>query len=207
MSNATNNRFYREEASVPYSGSGGTYRDDCNNTADYDNGYRAAVRLARVLMEKHFPEATGWEPAPDLLGVITQIDHLTAHLLGCFPGPPPEQTLVLSCTCHPDDRPAGVCPQRFAATECQTCSGAGEVGYAPDDYSSCPSCNSLVDQVEAEREACIRILEDMRPRNAPDDWNEFTVTTDTILRLRLRLSIGGIRHEQCHLILRRLPHC
>lgn len=49
----------------------------------------------------------------------------------------------------------------------------------------CPECNSLVDQVEAEREACIRILEDMRPRNDQSDWNEFTVTTDTILRLAI----------------------
>lgn len=41
------------------------------------------------------------------------------------------------------------------------------------------------DFVEAEREACIRLLEDMRPRNDVSDWNEFTVTTDTILRLAI----------------------
>lgn len=41
------------------------------------------------------------------------------------------------------------------------------------------------DGQEVEREACISILEDMRPRNDPSDWNEFTVTTDTILRLAI----------------------
>jgi hypothetical protein len=27
-----------------------------------------------------------------------------------------------SCTCHPDDRPAGDCPRRFAATDCRDAS-------------------------------------------------------------------------------------
>lgn len=44
---------------------------------------------------------------------------------------------------------------------------------------------AIVESVETEREACIRILEDMRPRNDQSDWNEFTVTTDTILRLAI----------------------
>jgi hypothetical protein len=35
------------------------------------------------------------------------------------------------------------------------------------------------ESIELEREACIMILEDMRPRNDPSDWNEFTVTTDS----------------------------
>ena len=25
-----------------------------------------------------------------------------------------------TCTCHPDDRPPGACPRRYAASECQT---------------------------------------------------------------------------------------
>lgn len=41
------------------------------------------------------------------------------------------------------------------------------------------------ESIEAEREACIAILEDMRPCNDQSDWNEFTVTTDTILRLAI----------------------
>lgn len=75
------NRFYREAPAAPHAGSGGSYRDEFNTTADYDNGYRAAVRLATVLMEKHFPDATGWQPAPDLLGVVSQIDNMTADMV------------------------------------------------------------------------------------------------------------------------------
>lgn len=41
------------------------------------------------------------------------------------------------------------------------------------------------ESIDLEREACIMILEDMRPRNDQSDWNEFTVTTDTILRLAI----------------------
>jgi hypothetical protein len=37
------------------------------------------------------------------------------------------------------------------------------------------------DQVEAEREACIRILEDLRPRNDRSDWTEYAYTTDNAL--------------------------
>jgi hypothetical protein len=81
VSDATNNRFYREPTGVPHASEHGSYRDEFNTTADCDNGYRSAVRLAMVLMEKHHPAATGWKPAPDLLGVITQIDHLTADLV------------------------------------------------------------------------------------------------------------------------------
>lgn len=44
---------------------------------------------------------------------------------------------------------------------------------------------AVVESAELEREACIAILEDMRPRNDQSDWNEFTVTTDTILRLAI----------------------
>ena len=50
-------------------------RDDINAE------YRAAVRLATVLRDKHYPEATEWKPAPDTLGVIRQIHNLTAGLV------------------------------------------------------------------------------------------------------------------------------
>jgi hypothetical protein len=127
------NRFYREAPAVPHAGSAGSYRDEFNTTADYDNGYRAAVRLARVLMEKHFPEATGWSPAPDLLGVITQLDHITAHLFGCFAGAGPEPTFAPACTCHPDDRGAGDCPRKYAASDCHVARHAVRDRFANDE--------------------------------------------------------------------------
>lgn len=92
MGDPSNNRFYRESADIPHSGLNGSYRDFDAKT-DYDNGYRAAVRLACVLMGKHWPEAKGWFPAPDLLGVITQLDHITAHLQGYLAGPIPEPSV------------------------------------------------------------------------------------------------------------------
>lgn len=95
MGDPTNNRFYREPFDIPHSSQHGSYRDGGNVLADYDNGYRAAARLATVLMNKHWPEADGWEPAPDLLGVITQLDHITAHLFGCFAGSVPEPTVSM----------------------------------------------------------------------------------------------------------------
>lgn len=40
-----------------------------------------AERLAVVLMEKHFPDATTWKPlSGDLIGILTQIDNLTTGL-------------------------------------------------------------------------------------------------------------------------------
>lgn len=41
---------------------------------------------------------------------------------------------------------------------------------------------TIRDQVEAEREACIRILEDLRPKNDQSDWTEYARDIDTILR-------------------------
>lgn len=39
-----------------------------------------ASDLARVLVRKHYPENTGWQPLPDLIGILTQIDNATAGL-------------------------------------------------------------------------------------------------------------------------------
>ena len=38
------------------------------------------------------------------------------------------------------------------------------------------------DVAEAEREACIRILEDLRPRNDQSDWTKYAHDIDAILR-------------------------
>jgi hypothetical protein len=40
-----------------------------------------ATRLATLLWEKHWKDdAPDWKPLPDLLGVLTQIDNMTAGL-------------------------------------------------------------------------------------------------------------------------------
>jgi predicted house-cleaning noncanonical NTP pyrophosphatase (MazG superfamily) len=36
-----------------------------------------ATRLAKLLRVKHFPENNEWQPLPDLMGVLTQIDNMT----------------------------------------------------------------------------------------------------------------------------------
>jgi hypothetical protein len=48
-------------------------------TAD-DAALKYATSLALILRDKHFPEATQWKPLPDLIGVLTQIDNMTAAL-------------------------------------------------------------------------------------------------------------------------------
>lgn len=64
---------------------------------------------------------------------------------------------------------------------CATCNDTGAVGRAPDDYSSCPACNSGSEIAEAEREACIAILEDLRPKNDRSDWTEYAQGRDAVL--------------------------
>lgn len=64
---------------------------------------------------------------------------------------------------------------------CATCNDTGAVGRAPDDYSSCPVCNSGSEIAEAEREACIAILEDLRPKNDRSDWTEYAQGRDAVL--------------------------
>jgi hypothetical protein len=39
-----------------------------------------AQRLATALHDKHYPEVGHWKPLPDMLGVLTQIDNMTAEL-------------------------------------------------------------------------------------------------------------------------------
>jgi hypothetical protein len=50
---------------------------------DNDNGAALsyAHQLANHLHRRHYPEAQGWEPAKDLLGLLTQIDNMTAGLV------------------------------------------------------------------------------------------------------------------------------
>lgn len=41
-----------------------------------DESYSYARRLATSLAKRHWPENDGWQPLPDLLGVLTQIDNM-----------------------------------------------------------------------------------------------------------------------------------
>ena len=43
--------------------------------------YNYAVRLAYWLKEKHYKDNTGWEPEPDLMGVLSQIDNMICGLV------------------------------------------------------------------------------------------------------------------------------
>lgn len=48
---------------------------------DDDRAYRYAARLAIAFWEKHWKdEAPDWKPLPDLIGVLTQIDNMTAGM-------------------------------------------------------------------------------------------------------------------------------
>lgn len=41
-----------------------------------------ATRLATILWEKHWKsESPDWQPLPDLMGVLTQIDNMTTGLV------------------------------------------------------------------------------------------------------------------------------
>lgn len=62
---------------------------ESSKTAGGEHGY--ATRLAQALMAKHFPEATDWQPLPDLMGVLTQIDNLTTAL-NRTPTPPSDES-------------------------------------------------------------------------------------------------------------------
>lgn len=42
-----------------------------------ETAYGYARRLAESLASKHWPENVGWEPLPDLIGVLSQIDNMT----------------------------------------------------------------------------------------------------------------------------------
>jgi len=46
------------------------------------------------------------------------------------------------------------------------------------------------DQVEVEREACIRIIEDLRPKNDRSDWTEYACDIDAVL-VRARNQINA----------------
>jgi hypothetical protein len=51
--------------------------------SDNDNGAALsyAHQLANHLHRRHYPEVQGWEPAKDLLGLLDQIDNMTAGLV------------------------------------------------------------------------------------------------------------------------------
>lgn len=44
--------------------------------------------LAVAIVRKHYPENTVWEPLPDLMGILTQIDNATTGLARTLKGTP-----------------------------------------------------------------------------------------------------------------------
>lgn len=50
-----------------------------------EHAHRWATELAASMAKKHFPEVPQWQPLPDLLGVITQIDNMTTGLVRAQP--------------------------------------------------------------------------------------------------------------------------
>ena len=46
-----------------------------------ERAYNYARSLAEILASKHFPANPNWQPFPDLLGVISQIDNMTTALV------------------------------------------------------------------------------------------------------------------------------
>lgn len=66
--------------------SAATERDIERATAEYTAAHMTpleyATDLARHIWAKHFAEtAPDWEPLPDLMGVLTQIDNMTAGMV------------------------------------------------------------------------------------------------------------------------------
>lgn len=47
---------------------------------EHDQALKDATALANALHRKHYPDAPGWRPLPDLVGVLSQIDNMTAML-------------------------------------------------------------------------------------------------------------------------------
>ena len=88
-----------------------------------DDAYRIAKDLACSLYEKHFKDdAPNWKPLPDLIGVITQMDNMTAALgreKTCEWKPMPDQL-------------------RLYVPECL--GNEYEWHYIPEAYSYCPFC-------------------------------------------------------------------
>jgi hypothetical protein len=91
-----------------------------------DRDYRAdAVALCRALHVEAGQITLHWAE-----NYLRERDALTNS------GAPVPGDLRPSCTCHPDDRPAGPCPQRYAASECQKAAEARvHDGMTPSDAS------------------------------------------------------------------------
>lgn len=85
-----------------------------------EHAHRWATELAVYMSKKFYPEVTQWQPLPDLLGVITQIDNMTTGLVRAQPT---EQV-------EPD--------------YCPNCGGTGEVtamsDNSPDAHEVCIVC-------------------------------------------------------------------
>lgn len=47
----------------------------------FEHAHRWATELAAAMARKFYPEVPQWRPLPDLLGVITQIDHMVTGLV------------------------------------------------------------------------------------------------------------------------------
>jgi hypothetical protein len=49
-------------------------------TAERDAAVAYATRLAQSLVSQYYPGNTGWQPLPDLYGLLTQIDNATTGI-------------------------------------------------------------------------------------------------------------------------------
>jgi hypothetical protein len=54
---------------------------NCAGETPTEHAHRWATELARSIAKRCYPEASHWEPMPDLLGVITQIDNMTTGMV------------------------------------------------------------------------------------------------------------------------------
>lgn len=64
--------------------------------AQAEQALRWATNLARSLARKHYPEAPQFEPLPDLVGVISQIDNMTTGLVRAHPPAAPAALRALT---------------------------------------------------------------------------------------------------------------
>lgn len=72
-----------------------------HDTPNYDDPetYRCARRLLLALIEKDFPDASPkFEPLPDTIGVLTQIDNLTSDMVRKPKGIPTLLTIQILLT-------------------------------------------------------------------------------------------------------------
>lgn len=61
-----------------------TLRAGADGLDQQQEALRYATELAKNLHTKHYSHVAEWEPLPDLVGVLTQIDNMTAGLIRLY---------------------------------------------------------------------------------------------------------------------------